>query len=84
VGRSSPRASFVSTSSTEQKSSVVEEERPYICFCHRGSTSPQPVVSSASECDGIDRILALVLQITSDFGFEKSGVVDATVSLSLA
>jgi hypothetical protein len=52
--------------SVEEKSSVVEEEYLYSCFSPRGSPgqSLQPVVSAASESEGIDETLAPVLQIT--------------------
>jgi hypothetical protein len=36
----------------------------------------------ASKNEELDGILALVLQITPDLGFEKRGVVDAAVSIS--
>jgi hypothetical protein len=39
-------------------------------------------VSVASQSEGIARILAPVLHITPDLGFEKCGVVDAAISLS--
>jgi hypothetical protein len=54
--------------SVEEKSSVVEEEYLYSCFSPRGSPgqSLQPVVSAASESEGIDETLAPVLQITPE------------------
>jgi hypothetical protein len=70
--------------SVEQMSSVVEEEDIYGCFSPRGSPcqSLLPVVSAASESEGIDGILVPMLQTTPDLGFEKSDVIDAAVSLS--
>jgi hypothetical protein len=63
--------------STEQKSSVVEEEHLYGCFSPHGSlrSSPQPDVSTASESEEINRIMAPVLQITPELhelGVESS------------
>jgi hypothetical protein len=55
--------------STEQESSVVEEEHLYGCISPRGSPcqSPQPDVSAAYEREGMDAILDPVLHITPEF-----------------
>ena len=76
--------------STEQKSLVVEEEDLYSCFSSHGShcQSPKSVVLVASESEGIDGILASVLQITPDssvalllvMGFLEAVAVAATPS----
>jgi hypothetical protein len=52
------------------KSSVVEEEHLYSCLSPRGSHfhSPQPDVLVASIDEGMDEILAPVLQITPELG----------------
>jgi hypothetical protein len=54
--------------STEQKSSVVEEEHLFGCFSPRGNPcqSPHPDVSAASQCDDIDGILNPVLLISPE------------------
>ena len=54
--------------SIEQKSSVVEEEHTYGCFSPRGSPCPslQPDVRPASESEGIDGIMAPVIQTTPE------------------
>jgi hypothetical protein len=64
-----------SVDSSEQKSSVVEEEHLYGCFSPR-SPSPRLDVSAASEREGMDLIMAK----TPDVG--KSVDADTTVSLS--
>jgi hypothetical protein len=68
LGHAPVQASFL-LDSTEQKSSVVEEEHLYGCISPRGSPcqSPQPVVSATYEREGMDGILDPVLQITPVF-----------------
>uniref|UniRef100_A0ACD5VXY3 Uncharacterized protein n=1 Tax=Avena sativa TaxID=4498 RepID=A0ACD5VXY3_AVESA len=61
--------------SSEKKSSVVKEEQLYSCFSPRGPLS-QPVVSVASECEGMRLIMA------EELDFEESRDVDAAVPLS--
>uniref|UniRef100_A0ACD5YJ52 Uncharacterized protein n=1 Tax=Avena sativa TaxID=4498 RepID=A0ACD5YJ52_AVESA len=61
--------------SSEKKWFVVEEEQLYSCFSPRGPLS-QPVVSAASECEGMGLIMA------EELDFEESGDVDAAVPLS--
>jgi hypothetical protein len=53
---------------TEQKSYVVEEAHIYGCFSLCGSHCPslRPTVSVSSECEGMDGILASVLQIAPE------------------
>jgi hypothetical protein len=53
---------------TEQNSSVVEEEHLHGCISPHGSPCPlpQPDASSASKSEGMDEILAPVLQITPE------------------
>jgi hypothetical protein len=64
--------------STEQKSSVVEEDRLYGCISPQDSPCPssQPFVSPASVSKGMVGILAPVLQITPECHklFEKDSV----------
>jgi hypothetical protein len=51
--------------STDRKLSVVEEEQLYGCFSPYGSPCPsaQPFVSASSVGEGMDEILAPVMQI---------------------
>jgi hypothetical protein len=63
IGISLAQASLL-LDSTQQKSSVVEEEHLHGCFSPRGCpcTSPQP----ASESNGMGEIMAPLLQITPE------------------
>jgi hypothetical protein len=67
VGLVSTQASLP-LDSTDLKSSVVEEEQLYGCFSPCGSPcpSPRPFMSSPSVGEGMDGILAPVLQIASE------------------
>jgi hypothetical protein len=59
--------------SHEQKS-MAEEEHPYSCFspCSNRYQSSQPVVSAASQREGMDGILAPILEVTSDLGLRRA------------
>jgi hypothetical protein len=56
-----PAQASLKHDSTEHKFFVVEDDHLYGCISPRGS--PQPVASSASTSEGMDGIVALVLQI---------------------
>jgi len=53
---------LVAFESSEQKSSMVEDEQLFGCFSPRGPSS-QPVVSAASQCEGMGLIMPQALGI---------------------